>query len=250
MSQIRDWKIYRDTYFQAPTWLFAKVVTHEDYNRVLDGQPQRRSLPQKILRHLLWFWPRIGAASVWADASIGGPLGPQNYLRYEPSRLVTKILEVVPRDRSLLELGCNVGSDLDLLRKAGYYRLEGMDAGREALQMFQDTFPETFALVSPKRDLFQHYLLQAPDKSVDYVYSNGATIELVHPSFPIVREICRVARLGILLDLSERVNGFPRDYVAQFRNCGFPMWYTDRETDPHPSSQIFIFLNKHLNSPQ
>ena len=79
---------------------------------------------------------------------------------------------------------------------------------------------------------------------------NGATIELVHPSFPIVKQICRIARLGVLLDLSERVNGFPRDYLAQFRRFGFPLWYTDRETHPHPSSQIFIFLNKHLNSPQ
>lgn len=250
MSRITDWKIYRDTYLQAPPWLFARVVKDEDYNRVLHGTPQRRSFPNKLLRHLLWFWPRLGAASVWADATIGGPLGPQNYLHYEPSRLVTKILEVVPRNRSLLELGCNAGSDLDLLRQAGFYRLEGMDAGREALQVFQDRFPQTFALVNPKRDLFQHFLLQAPDKSIDYVFSNGATIELVHPSFPIVKEICRVARLGILLDLSERVNGFPRDYVAQFTNYGFPLWYTDRETDPHPSSQIYVFLNKALDFPQ
>mgnify|MGYP005996459361 FL=1 len=250
MSNASSWRVFRDTNLQSPAWLFKRVVRQEEYKQVLSGAAPRSRSADQILRRLLWFWPRIGAASVWANAALGGKLGPQNYLHYEPTRLVKKTLEVIPRNRSLLELGCNSGSDLDLLRRAGFYELEGMDAGRQALDLFQEEFPETFALVKPERDLFQQYLLGRPSKSVDYVYSNGATIELVHPSFPIVKQICRIARLGVLLDLSERVNGFPRDYLAQFRRFGFPLWYTDRETHPHPSSQIFIFLNKHLNSPQ
>jgi len=245
-----EWRVFRNTYLQGPLWLYRLVVRDKDYEQILNGSAPRSQKVDRILRRLLWFWPRIGVADIWADAQVGGALGPENYLHYEPTRLVKKTIEVIPRSSSILELGCNSGSDLDLLRKAGFHRLSGMDAGRHALDLFSEEFPETYDLVGPDRDLFQRYLLNAQTNSFDYVYSNGATIELVHPSFPIVKEICRVARYGVLLDLSERVNGFARDYERQFERSGFTLWYTDRKTDPRVISQIYFFLHEALRSPR
>jgi SAM-dependent methyltransferase len=242
-SAATRWRVFRNTHLQAPLSLFRSVITDRDYDEVLDesAPPVRRPV-HRVLKRSLWFWPRIDAARGWAQAQEGAAWGPENYLHTHRTRLITKVLDVVPRDASLLELGCNCGSDMDQLRAAGYTRLKGMDAGGGAIRVFAREYPETFALADIQRDLFQRYLLNTPSRSVDYVYSNGATIELVHPSFPVVKEICRVASKGVLLDLNERGHGFPRDYVGQFARFGFPLTYTDRETDPHPSSHIFVFM--------
>ena len=236
------WRVFRNTHLQAPLSLFRSVITDRDYDDVLgdSATPARRPM-HSALKRALWCWPRIDAARGWAHAQAGAAWGPENYLHTHRTRLITKVLDVVPTDASLLELGCNCGSDMDQLRVAGYRRLKGMDAGGDAIRLFAREYPETFEIADIQRDLFQRYLLNTATDSVDYVYSNGATIELVHPSFPVVKEICRVATKGVLLDLNEHGHGFPRDYVGQFARYGFPMTYTDRETDPHPSSQIFVF---------
>ena len=85
-------------------------------------------------------------------------------------------------DASIVDLGCNSGANLNFLYRSGYRRLAGVDAGREALELFAHT-PEAFACARPANDLFQHYLLTRDTDTFDVLHSNGATIELV-PKFP------------------------------------------------------------------
>ena len=236
------WQIFRNTYLYGPLWLFRRVITNRDFDDVLaDSENSRRRPLHRVLSRCIWFWPRIDVARGWAQAKEGGSWGPENYLHSHQTRLVAKVLEVVAPESSLLELGCNCGSDMDQLRIAGYRNLRGMDAGGDAIRLFAREHEETFALADVQRDLFQRYLMNTQSASVDYVYSNGATIELVHPSFPVVKEICRITCKGVLLDLSEFGHGYPRDYVGQFKKHGFRLTFTDRELSPHPSSQIFVF---------
>jgi SAM-dependent methyltransferase len=236
------WQILRNTHLYGPLWLFRMVITDGDFDDVLGASSFPRSRPvHRVLKKIVWFWPRIDAARGWAQAKDGESWGPENYLHTHQTRLIAKIIKVVPTESSLLELGCNCGSDMDQLRLAGYRDLKGMDAGGDAIKLFARQHSETFELAEVRRDLFQRYLMNSPSNSVDYVYSNGATIELVHPSFPVVKEICRVASRGVLLDLNEFGHGYPRDYVGQFAKYGFRLIFTDRESNPHPSSQIFVF---------
>jgi SAM-dependent methyltransferase len=232
------------TRMQAPFWLFRQTIADEDFNRVLGTSPQRsRRVTQKALGRALWFWPRIEDAKGWAVATTGSAWNPEQYLHTHRTQLVDKILEYVPRDASLMELGCNCGSDMAQLFTEGYRDLRGVDAGRDAISLFAEEYPDTFACADIRHDLFQRYLMHSETDEVDYVYSNGATIELVHPSFPIVAEMCRVARCGVLLDLSERNQGYPRDYVGQFAKHGFALAYTNRDTQPTEKSHIFVFLH-------
>jgi SAM-dependent methyltransferase len=128
----------------------------------------------------------------------------------------------------------------------GYRNLCGVDASGSALELFANEYPQVFQVADIRHDLFQRYLMNFATNAVDYVYSNGATIELVHPSFPIVSEICRVARSGVLLDLSERNQGYPRDYVAQFRKSGFDLTYSNKAEFPENKSHIFVFTRNSL----
>ena len=228
---------------QAPFGFYRFVIRDRQYDEVLGVAPKvsPRRL-HRLLRKLLWFWPRIDEARGWAAADTGIAWAPENYLHTHRTRLVEKINEIVPKDASMIELGCNCGSDMHILHMDGYSQISGMDAGGRALDLFARSYPETYAMAQPRHDLFQRFLLSTPTGACDYLYSNGATIELAHPSFPMVKEICRVTRRGVLLDLSERHQGYPRDYQRQFAKQGFSMVFNDEtEAETHQSSLV-VFL--------
>ena len=54
--------------------------------------------------------------------------------------------------------------------------------------------------------------------------------------------MCRVARKGVLLDLSERGHSYPRDYAGQFARYGFIMVFNDHEEDLTGMSSLIVFL--------
>ncbi len=238
-------RVFKHTYLYGPKVLFTSVIKDEDFNRVLDMKPARpRSLISRVLARTLWFWPRIEDARGWVVSTNGTRWDPEIYLHDHRTKLIEQVLERTSVGHSLMELGCNCGSDMAQLYSYGFRNLMGVDASGTALKLFARQYPNTFDHVHPKHDLFQRYLLKQADKSVDFIYSNGATIELVHPSFPIVAQMCRVARRGILLDLSERQQGYPRDYTAQMQKQGFSLTYTDKPTRPTDKSHIFVFLSR------
>jgi len=238
----------------GPKWLFETVVSTRDYAQVLSalepqaGAPGSRvapSLLRKIRNRLRpWFWPFIGDAEPWATASEGAWYPPSGYIISEPGGLLERLLATTRTDESVLDMGCNSGANLNLLYQAGFRRLYGVDAGRQALETFALTFPETYACADVSHDLFQHYLLQCPNNMVDVIHSNGATLELVHPSFPIVAEMCRVARKSIMVDITERGHAYPRFYITQFKLHGFQLVYCDRPLDLVNGSSVLHFERK------
>ena len=235
------WARWRNTHLQLPLAAFKLVVSNEDYDALLAGRnSSRRSIPRRALQRLLWFWPRIDCASSWAETDPGKVRTSTNYERSEHTRLVSKIIEEVPQAASLMELGCNRGTDMNFLYLAGYRNFKAVDVSGTGLSEFKSAYPDTWACANIQHDLFQRYLINQASQSVDFIYSNGATLELVHPSFPIVQEICRVARLGVLLEL-HLTGHIPRDYVWQFRRSGFPLQYSSQPEDSALWSNLFYF---------
>ena len=244
-------RIARNSYFMGPKWLFTSVITDAQFDEVLavlqprPGAPGSQTPPprwRRALRRLRpWFWPYIADAEPWASATEDGWYAPSKYIIPEPGPLLIRLMGVTPRDHSVLDLGCNSGANLNFLREAGFTKLSGVDAGRQALRTFEEAFPETFALAKPRNDLFQRHLLRSADRSVDVIHSNGATLELVHPSFPIVAEICRVARDAVFVDIQERGHAYPRKYIEEFKRHGFLLVYCDRPDDLVNGSSILHF---------
>ncbi len=234
-------RTFRNTYLRGPIWLFTAVMNDQDFADVLaameprPGSPGSRTAPTpavRIRRKLRpWFWPYIADAEPWASASEEGWYAPSGYIIDEPGPLLERLLATTSTEESVLDMGCNSGANLNFLYQAGFRRLYGVDAGGHALALFAETFPDAYACADVNHDLFQHYLLQCPDGMVDVVHSNGATLELVHPSFPIVAQMCRVARRAVMVDIQERGHAYPRDYIAQFRSHGFDLVYCERPLD-------------------
>jgi len=225
-------RAFRNSHLMGPQWLFTSVVSDADYAALLSPPSTTNVRPGAVRRALRrakpWFWPRISDAGPWVESTESEGWNPHSYLRETPRQLLQHLLATSSNDMSVLDLGCNCGSDLDVLRREGYTHLFGVDAGRDALRLFQEHFPATWAMADVRHDLFQHYLLTAPTGFVDILHSHGATIELVHPSFPVIRQMCRVASEGIYIQISEMGHAYPRQYVAEFERNGFTLEFARR----------------------
>ena len=238
-------RAFRNSHLMGPEWLFTSVVSNDDYRSLLSPATTSSVRPGAVRRALRrakpWFWPRITDAGAWVESTESVGWNPNSYLRETPRHLLRYLLATSSQDMSVLDLGCNCGSDLDVLRREGYTHLFGVDAGRDALRLFQQHFPETWELADLRHDLFQHYLLTAPTGFVDILHSHGATIELVHPSFPVIRHMCRVASKGIYLQISEDGHSYPRDYIGEFARHGFVIRHAERFS-PELDGQSLLHL--------
>lgn len=232
----RRLKAWRNSYLTANRRLFVLVHGKGRIDRLTDGKPitirRKRNLETRVRRLITpWFWPRIEDADAWVESTTTSNWDPRNYLRSEPRPLLQRLIDTTQISDCVLDLGCNSGSDLHILHELGYRNLHGVDAGRDALRIFRETYPETWAAADVRNALFQDYLLAMPDDSFDVVHTHGATLELVHPSFPIISELCRVTRKSIYAAIFELGHAYPRKYIQEFERSGFQVSYMSRPDD-------------------
>jgi len=185
----------------------------------------------------------------WKNQKAGDIHGYDKYLVMNP-RITTLINEVrlhASMTDSILDLGCNCGFYLWNLKKIGYLNLTGIDIcenaidfGRKELdlsgiELIAGSFEETL----PK--------MMQEEKGYDLVYSMGATLELVHPSFDIIRAICSISRRFVILGISEWGHTYPRFWEYEFNRNGFIMVKCIRPfnadgpvTDPSESDALLV----------
>ena len=63
-------------------------------------------------------------------------------------------------------------------------------------------------------------------KTFDIVYTMGATIELVKPTFPLAKELSRVTTKYLILLIDENGHSYPRFWRLEFKNNGFSLRYS------------------------
>ena len=216
---------------------------------------------QRALQRTLGFWPRLIDARLWIEGGEGHIRTPDNFVKFDvPSQVLCEAVEkfVSAPDARVLDLGCNVGRHLNDLRKRGLTNLHGVDAMQAALNKMAEVYSETHKMARLKHDLFQSYLMDQADRSFDIVYTHGATVELVHPSFDIVRHVCRVAQNYVILIQNEILpNGYPRFWHHEFARHGFHLRaalrpigaYPDiKNTDPEIGSNMSLLVfQRHQN---
>ena len=219
------------------------MIGERQFDAVLYGRP--RNLADKVqrsLERLLWFWPRVIDATVWAAGDANKRQSPLNYTALDPDALL--MLDWVERvcpDRAapILDVGCNCGRHLIYLAGKGYQDLTGVDAMGSAIELFAKRAPAVFAGASVHHDLFQRFLARQPSRRFELTYSHGSTIELVHPSFDIVAHLSRVTRSHICLILHEN-EVFRRDWLRQFASRGFKLLHAARPICPGVGNSLIV----------
>jgi len=223
------WEKVVNTFLYFPS-LWPLIIKDAEVNELLGGN-YKEAFSRKILRNILWFWPRLTHELPWVNGGPGLLKNPEAFSSIPLDH--SKALELFSNligdfEEPILDLGCNMGRHLNHLHEFGHNSLCGVDIMETAFTAFQDKFPETYSICNLRHDIFQHYLMEQPDRSFSGLYTFGATVEYNHPSFSLVREVCRVTDKLVMFSIHENQGGHPRFWTYQFYKAGFDLIFAIR----------------------
>ncbi len=144
---------------------------------------------------------------------------------YIPLKAVSEMwLEVferyVPKDATILELGCSVGRNLYYLRQAGYQWLAGVEINPKAKELSAASFgQDTADLITVST--IESYLPTIDE--CDVVFTSGVLMHIHPDSEWIFSSMARGAQNYLMVAEVERTNYFykwSRDYRAIFEGFG------------------------------
>ena len=140
--------------------------------------------------------------------------------------IITMLKSRITTDTKILEVGCNVGRNLNHLHKKGYEQLAGIEISHHAVKRLRQAYPD---LDSVKIDI-------GPAENILSLYGTGlfdvvftmAVIEHIHPSSKILfSEIARVALQYVLTIEPRNAHSshrqYPWDVVKEFENVGLKL---------------------------
>ena len=205
----RFFERFVNTFLQIHS-LWDIVIKYDSFD---DQQSINASLSRRCFLKALWFWPRLREAEEWRDAAIGKRKDPSHFVNIEKEEhiFMDEVVACTPKlNDPILDLGCNCGRFLNYLLQRGYTNLNGVDISFKAREYMDEVFPELAKIVQFQRATFQEYLSSQVGLSMETVFTHGATVELVHPSFPLIKHICRIARSSVIFMFSGTGHRYPR----------------------------------------
>ena len=174
-----------------------------------------------------WVWSREECERFWR-ASGDGTEGnrPQDYARKDTA--IVDFLDQFWRpevsvDDSILEIGCNAGSNLDRLRELGYRRLGGVEINEAALEELRRSFPELAHLAQLHQGAAEAVVSELEDNSVDVVFAMAVLLHIHPSSHRLFANLVRVARRYVCTIEAETALAayvFPRNYQRVLGRLG------------------------------
>jgi len=134
-------------------------------------------------------------------------------------------------DSSVLEVGCNVGRNLEYLRRKDFIDLSGMDINPDVENLRMQRYPYLYKAMKyhygPAEDV-----LPKLTEQYDLIYSMAVLMHMYPGIFPtIVNEISRLCK-GFLITIEDEetlwIHQTPWDYKAIFGPLGFVQVYKER----------------------
>jgi hypothetical protein len=243
--------------YLTPRFLFNKIITDDDFNALLNSNSNKNknknSFSYKLnrrIRKLVFFWPTIVDADSWIEGDFGKYRDPSHFIDLRPGideLLLKKVQEYASgNDAPVLDLGCNSGRHIEYLYNNGFRNITGVDVMKNALLYFQRRCPNVYKNSHIYHNFFQRFLQNTSAAKFEIVYSVGATIEIVHPSFDVIGEMCRVSRLFVIVLVQENKHSYPRFYVSEFKKNNFKLTYSQRPIGDSTVS-LLVFERKNKN---
>lgn len=162
--------------------------------------------------------------STWKNASPDSGHGYKNFVDMDEKSiyLMNEVISLTPNfDAKILDLGCNVGRCLNYLEERGYKDLHGVDVSKPAIDIISEVYPKVFEKANIELCSFQQFLLDKDDLYYATTYTNGATVELVPSSFPLIKEVTRVTSKYVCFMISPDGHWYPRFWEYEFSKYSF-----------------------------
>lgn len=172
--------------------------------------------------HDYWRNPDDGANAPEDYAATEGP-GAGEMREKRSLFLVDLVKRHAEPDAKILEVGCNVGRNLDFLFRAGYKNLESIEISEKALEVMRSTYPEMAAQVRVYNQPVEDVIRDLADDSYGLVFTM-AVLEHVHSDSEwVFAEMVRIAKDRLVIIEDEQCESwrhFPRRYDEIFESLG------------------------------
>ena len=163
---------------------------------------------------------------------------------YDAKILIKKILQYSNKNHKILDICCNVGRHLNALNKLNYNNIYGFDINSEAIDNISINFKNLKKIKSNFTSLdAKNYFMRTESKFFDIVYTHGATLELIPPTFDLIFEISRVVKKFAILMINVNGHAFPRFWRYEFKKNNFKII----EDRPIKNSSLVLFVLKKIN---
>lgn len=148
---------------------------------------------------------------------------PELYLKgLEKSRfLLDLIIKYTSKESKILEIGCNIGRNLDVLYSAGFKNLETIEISKTALDFLKKYFPKMADNIKIHNIAIENIIKDFSDNTFELVFTM-AVLEHIHDkSSWIFKEIVRITKNYLITIEDEKGiswRHFPRNYKKIFES--------------------------------
>lgn len=130
---------------------------------------------------------------------------------------------------SILEVGCNVGRNLDGLRKSGFENLNAIEINSNAIDIMKKKFPETYETSKITIGSAQDVLKKFQDNEFDIVFTMAVLQHIPDEDIKIVvNQISRIVNKRLISSEAETHcswRHFPRSYKKIYKNINLKYLY-------------------------
>lgn len=142
----------------------------------------------------------------------------------ERSQFLLKFIEKYADSQArILEIGCNVGRNLNYLFNAGYKKLGGVEISKEAIDLMKKTYPEMAEQIEIWNSPIEDVIVNFKGNSFDLIFTM-AVLEHIHPDSKFIfSEMVRITKKYLITIEDERGiswRHFPRNYKKIFEPLG------------------------------
>ena len=163
----------------------------------------------------------------WKNPSDPEFNSPKSYL--ESTTKNTQILLDIVNDSldnkeiKILELGCNVGRNINKFFENGFKNLFAIEINSEAISLMKKSFPNTFSSTKIFESSIENKIKEFSDNQFDLVFSMAVLMHIHNDSDWIFQHIARITKKNLIIMENENIKArknFPRNYKNTFEKFG------------------------------
>lgn len=172
---------------------------------------------------------------------------PKDYLREDANLRSQFLVDLVKNynntNANILEVGCNVGRNLNFLYKSGFSNLEAIEISEQAVQLLRKTFPKMAQQVTIYNVPAEDIIKQLKSSHYDVVFTM-AVLEHVHShSEWIFAEMVRITKHFLITIEDEKGiswRHFPRNYKKVFESISMKQIEEITNMDEYGLTNSFV----------
>lgn len=171
---------------------------------------------------------------------------PETYLQgKENSKFLVEIVQKYDdsKNQKILELGCNVGRNLNELFESGFKNLEGVEINEKAVKLMKVHYPEMANASKIIVGEIENWIKEIPDNYYDIVFSMAVLMHIHSESEWIFKEIARITKKTLITIEDEQgvaTKNFCRNYKTVFEKLGM------KQVEGKNCKNIGLFDERHF----